>query len=154
MALFGLLTPGWCSPPVGGLLVGITIRVHVGQFSLNRLSNNVGGVKHFRAHYSMHSEKSAISLSLKPLLLLYQPRLARNQVSGQELSPTHASLRSTTSIMITTSNSSVKRSGTPNQLLGVGLHTIAISGLSRVRTELSNLLVIPSLAPHPEHLNR
>jgi len=31
----------------------------------NRLSNNVGGVKHFRAHYSMHSEKSAISLSLK-----------------------------------------------------------------------------------------
>ena len=35
---------------------------------------------------------------------------ARNQVSGQELSPTHAS-RSATSIMITTSNSSMKRSG-------------------------------------------
>jgi len=102
----------------------------------------------------VHSEKSAISLSLKRLLVLCQPRLARNQYSGQELSPTHASLRSTTSIMITTSNSSVKRSGTPNQLLGVGLHTIAMSGLSRVRTELSNLLVIPSLAPHPEHLNR
>ena len=29
--------------------------------------NNVGGVKHFRAHYSMHSEKSAISLWLKLL---------------------------------------------------------------------------------------
>ncbi len=42
----------------------------------------------------------------------------------------------------------------PNQILGVGLHTIAISWLARVRTELSNLLVIPSLAPHPEHLNR
>ena len=41
---------------------------------------------------------------------------------------------------------SVKRSGTPNQFLGVLLHTMAISGLSRVRTELFYLLVIPSLA--------
>jgi hypothetical protein len=31
----------------------------------NRVSNNVGGVKHFRAHYSMHAEQCAISLSLK-----------------------------------------------------------------------------------------
>src|SRR5271170_1679430 len=103
----------------------------------------------FRAHFSMHSYRSAISLSLELLLLLCQPRLARNQSSGRELGPTHASLRSRTAIMITTSNSSVKRSGTPNQLLGVRLHTIAISGLSRVRTELVHLLVIPSLAHHP-----
>jgi hypothetical protein len=61
----------------------------------------------------MHSEKSAISLSWKKLP--YQPRLARNQFQVSNLDPTHASLRSTTSIMITTSNSSVKRSGTPNQ---------------------------------------
>src|ERR1035438_9079726 len=108
----------------------------------------------FRAHFSMHSEKSAISLSLKLLLLLCQPRLARNQYSGPELGPTHASLRSRTAIMITTSNSSVKRSGTPNQLLGVLLHTMAISGLSRVRTELFQLLVIPSLAHHPVQSNR
>jgi hypothetical protein len=33
------------------------------------------------------------------------------------------------------------------------VHTIAISGLSRVRTELFHLLVIPSLAHHPEQLN-
>jgi hypothetical protein len=33
--------------------------------------------------------------------------------------------------MITTSNSPVKGSGIPNQLLDVLLHTIAISGLSR-----------------------
>src|SRR3954454_1213958 len=55
--------------------------------------------------------------------------------------------------MITTSNSSLKRSGTPNQLLGVRLHTMAISGLSRVRTELFQLLVIPFLAHHPEQLH-
>ena len=45
-------------------------------------------------------------------------------------------------------------SGIANQLLGVRLHTIAISGLSRVRTEFFQLLVIPSLAPHPVHANR
>jgi hypothetical protein len=48
----------------------------------------------------------------------------------------------------------VKGSGMPNQLLGVLLHTLAISGLSRVRTELFQLLVIPSLAPHPVHAIR
>jgi hypothetical protein len=47
-------------------------------------------------------------------------------------------------IMITTSNSSfTKRSGTPNQFLGVLLHTIAMSGLSHVRTELDPLLDSP-----------
>jgi hypothetical protein len=56
--------------------------------------------------------------------------------------------------MITTSNSPVKGSGIPNQLLGDRLHTMAISGLSRVRTEFFQLLVIPSLAPHPIHANR
>jgi hypothetical protein len=56
--------------------------------------------------------------------------------------------------MITTSNSPTKGGGIPNQLLGDRLHTIAISGLSRVRTELFPLLVIPSLAPHPVHANR
>jgi hypothetical protein len=47
----------------------------------------------------------------------------------------------------------VKESGMPNQLLGVQRHTSAISGLSRVRTELRYLLVIPTLAPHPVHPN-
>jgi hypothetical protein len=47
----------------------------------------------FRAYRSVHSEERAISLSLTLLLLLCQPRLARNLFSGQELSPTHASVR-------------------------------------------------------------
>src|ERR1700690_3349664 len=55
--------------------------------------------------------------------------------------------------MITTSNSPVKGSGIPNQLLGDRLHTIAMYGLSRVRTELFQLLVVPSLAPHPVKTN-
>jgi len=99
----------------------------------------------------MHSEKSAISLSLK-MCQSNQGSLAISTQVRNSVRPMH--LFGPTSIMITTSNSSVKRSGTPNHLLGVRLHTIAISGLSRVRTELSYLLVVPSLAPHPEHLNR
>jgi hypothetical protein len=43
----------------------------------------------------------------------------------------------------------MRRSGIPNQYLGVLLHTMAISGLSRVRTELFKLLVFPPFAPHP-----
>src|SRR6266576_7249107 len=99
----------------------------------------------FGAHESEHSEECAISLSLNNCHS--NPRLARNLFrSGTQSDPCISSV--TTAIMITTSNSPVKGSGMPNQLLGVQRHTIAISGLSRVRTELQ-LLVIPSLAPHP-----
>jgi len=92
------------------------------------------------------SEKSAISLSLK--VCAFQPGLAANR-AGQELGPTQPSLRSPTAIMITCSNSPVLGSGMPNHYIGDLLHTIAISGLSRVRTELMRLTVIAALAPHP-----
>jgi hypothetical protein len=42
----------------------------------------------------------------------------------------------------------------PNHYVGDLLHTLAISGLSRVRTELFQLLIVPSLAPHPVQTNR
>jgi hypothetical protein len=56
-------------------------------------------------------------------------------------------------IMITSSDSPFPGSGIPNQYLGVLLHTMAIFGLSRVRTKLSKLLIIPFLAPHPVQAN-
>ena len=37
----------------------------------------------------------------------------------------------------------------PNHYIGDLLHTIGISGLSRVRTELLPLAIVPALAPHP-----
>src|ERR1039458_3605579 len=82
-----------------------------------------------------------------------QPKARSQSVirSGTQSDPCISSV--TPSIMITSSNSSVKRSGIPSQLLGVRLHTIAMFGLSRVRTEVFQLLVIPSHAPHPKHLN-
>src|ERR1700722_13828197 len=80
-------------------------------------------------------------------------RLARNRFQVRTQSdPCISSVAP--AIMITTSNSPVKGSGIPNQLLGDRLHTIAISGLSRVRTELAPLRVIPSLTPHPVQTNR
>src|ERR1700756_13774 len=97
--------------------------------------------------------KSAISLSLDGFALPTIGSLVI--VSGQDVSPTHASLRSATAIMITTSNSSsYERSRTPNQLLDVRRNTMAIFGLSCVRTELAPLLIIPSLAHHPVQTNR
>jgi hypothetical protein len=42
----------------------------------------------------------------------------------------------------------------PNHYVGDLLHTIAISGRSRVRTELFELAVVPALAPHPVQMHR
>jgi len=47
--------------------------------------------------------------------------------------------------MITCSNSPALGSGMPNHYVGDLLHTMAISGLSRVRTELVQLAVVQSL---------
>src|SRR5215469_7422477 len=92
----------------------------------------------------LHALREERHFALVEGLALPNHRLARNPFQVRSLDPTHASLRSATSIMITTSDSSLQRSGTPSQCLGVLLHTIACSGLFHVRTELCNLLVIPS----------
>ena len=42
----------------------------------------------------------------------------------------------------------------PNHYVGDLLHTIGISGLSRVRTELLRLAVVAALAPHPVQMHR
>jgi hypothetical protein len=42
----------------------------------------------------------------------------------------------------------------PNHYVGDLLHTIGISGLSRVRTELLQLAVVEVLAPHPVQTHR
>ena len=42
----------------------------------------------------------------------------------------------------------------PNHYVGDLLPTIAISGLSRVRTELLQLAVVPAPAPHPVQMHR
>jgi hypothetical protein len=110
-----------------------------------RISDNVGGVKQLLSipiralgeerHFALVEMAVPTTGSL---VIVFQV---------QTLGPTHASLRSRTAIMITTSNSSLKRSGTPNQLLGVLLHTIAISGLSRVSVWACGPLNLMKMAP-------
>src|ERR1041385_3851280 len=78
--------------------------------------------------------------------------LASNRRGSRTQSdPTISSI--STSIMITTSNSPVKGSGMPNHYGGDLLHTMAMSGLSRVRTELLHSVVVPAAAPHPVQLD-
>src|SRR3954467_13082256 len=103
-----------------------------------------------RAHDCMHSLKSAISLSW--VVCAFQPGLASNRWGQNSVRPIHLSI--TTAIMITTSNSPAKGSGVPNHYAGDLLHTMAISELSRVRTELFKLSVVQSLAPHPVQVHR
>ena len=91
----------------------------------------------FEAHQSVQSEERHFALVEAVAVAFALPTKARLVIGsrpGTQSDPCVSSV--TTSIMITTSNSPVKGSGIPNQLLGVGLHTIAMSGLSRVRTEL------------------
>ena len=68
----------------------------------NRVSDNVGGVKQLLSTLRRALEQKRHFALVEVVALLYQPRLARNQYSGQELGPTHASLRFATAIMITT----------------------------------------------------
>ena len=100
----------------------------------------------------MHSEERAALVEALAFALPTKARLVIGSRSGTQSDPCISSV--TLSIMITTSNSPVMGSGMPNQLLGVRHHTIAISGLSRVRTELRQLSIVPSLAPHPVQANR
>ena len=58
----------------------------------NRISNNVGSVKHLLS-VLLRALRRARHFALVEDVPI-QPRLARNQYSGRELSPTHASLRS------------------------------------------------------------
>ena len=105
---------------------------------------------------SLHSEERAISLSLTLLLLLllYQPRPARNRFrSGNSVRPMHLFDPTFDHDYYFELPGEGERIAF-NQFLGVLLHTIAITGLSRVRTELAQLLVIPLLAHHPVQANR
>src|SRR2546428_2040976 len=104
----------------------------------------------FRAHSDVHSKRAPFRS--RGLFCHVQPK-ARSQSlrSRTQSDPTISSI--TTAIMITISNSPAKGSGMPNHFSGDLLHTLAISGLSRVRTELFQLFVVPSLAPHPVKSN-
>ena len=123
----------------------------------HRVSNNVGRVKHFWGALARALRRAPFRSGRRFCLCLCFCHTNQGSLvidSGQETRSDPSISSVTLSIMITTSNSPVKGSGIPNQLLGAGLHTIGMSGLSRVRTEVFQLLVNPSLTPHPVQTNR
>jgi hypothetical protein len=63
-----------------------------GQLTLTGVSDNVGGVKRFLSVLLLALRRARHFALVETVAI--QPRLARNQYSGLELSPTHASLRS------------------------------------------------------------
>src|SRR5713226_3897773 len=93
------------------------------------ISDNVGGVKHFSStlthalrrarHFALVEGLAFCSANQGPLVI----------VSGQETRSDPSISSVTTSIMITTSNSPLQGSGTPNRYDGELLHTMGISGL-------------------------
>src|SRR5437879_1547071 len=78
------------------------------------ISNNVGGVEHFSSSLcpALREERHFALVEELPI----QPKLARNQHSSLELSPTQPSLRSFTAIMMAV-RTPREGGGTPNQLL-------------------------------------
>ncbi len=83
----------------------------------------------------MHSEKSAIRS--RGWVCAFQPGLASNRLgSGTQSDPTLS-----------------RGSGVPNHYVGDLLLTIAISGLSPVRTELMQLAVVATLPSHPVQMH-
>jgi len=114
------------------------------------ISNNVGGVKRVSGTLRRALENER-HFALVEICQSNPKARSQSLRSGTQSDPTISSI--TTAIMITISNSPAKGSGMPNHFSGDLLHTLAISGLSRVRTELFQLFVVPSLAPHPVKSN-
>src|ERR1039458_10166773 len=110
----------------------------IASLTMSALSNT------FWAYCSVHSEERATSLLVEGFALTMPTRSARNPFQVRDsVRPMH--LFGHTFDHDYYFELPVKGSGIPTQLLDVLLHTIAISGFSRVRTELSQLLVIPFL---------
>src|SRR2546430_1796694 len=101
---------------------------------LTGVSDNVGGVKQVATTLPHALEQERHFALIGEVLNPTKARFLQYSGRKTQFDPCISSV--TGSIMITTSNSSVKRSGLPTQLLGVRLHTIACSELARVRTEL------------------
>jgi hypothetical protein len=116
----------------------------------HRLSNNVGGVKHFHAHYSMHSEKSAIALLLKMCRSNQGSLTIKHQVRNS-VRPMHLFGPQPQSDYYFELLGEEERNAQSITRCWTAHHRDV---RAVPRTELSDLLVIPSLAPHPEHLHR
>jgi len=94
------------------------------------LSNNVGGVKTFSST-RLHPLRFERHFALAEVCQTNLGLVSNGFRSNTQSDPTLSSIAN--SIVITTSNSPAKGSGMPNHYGGDLLHTMGMSGLSRVR---------------------
>ena len=83
------------------------------------------------------------------LLPSRRPRLASNRCGPNSVRPNHLSGHNFDHDYDFELPPEWRGSGAPHQVDGDLFHTMDVYGLPRVRTELPQLLVIPSSAPHP-----
>jgi hypothetical protein len=122
----------------------VELRYLAGIVGEKSISNNVGGVKTFSSTllHPLQAERHFALVEICHANL----RLASNRCgSGTQSDPTISSIA--TSIMITTSNSPGKGSGMPNHYGGDLLHTMGISGFSRVSVWACGPLNLMKIAP-------
>jgi hypothetical protein len=118
------------------------------------ISNNVGGVKQVFEHTSAPTQRRAPFRS-HSWFALFPPGLAvESSGSGTQSDPTISSITNCDHDYFFELPSHQQGSGIPNHYVGDLLATMAMSGLSRVRTELLQLAIIQSLAPHPVQMHR
>ena len=105
------------------------------------------------AHTTAFTQRRAPFRSIS-WFALFQPGLASNRMgSATQSDPTISSITNCDHDYFF-ELPCLKGSGIPNHYVGDLLHTMAISGLSRVRTELFKLTVVQALTPHPVQMNR
>ena len=115
----------------------------------NRLSDNVDPCQTLFEHSAPCTPKSAISLSW--VVCAFQPGLASNRWGQNSVRPNHL-FDPDSDHDYFFELSCVRGAGYPI-ITSVIYCTMRISGLSRVRTELCKLFVVPFLAPHPVQTN-
>ncbi len=122
------------------------------RLSINRVSDNAGGVKQFRAH---NCDALRLGRHFALIEKVPYPTKARLVIpAGQNIGPTHASLRSLTAIMITSSDSPYMGAGCPINYSMCACTPSRFPGCPACEPKLLQLLVIPLLAPHAVQANR
>ena len=123
----------------------VTIEVHTAMYK------SVGPVNCKMGRLPRRTEAILAAFLENVLLPSRRPRLASNRSGRNSVRPNHLSGHNFDHDYDFELPREWRGSGAPHQVDGDLLHTMDVYGLPCVRTELPQLLVIPSSAPHPVH---
>ena len=119
------------------------------NFDHDYIYESVGPVNRKMGRLPRRTEAILADFLENVLLPSRRPRLASNRCGPNSVRPNHLSGHNFDHDYNFELPPEWRGSGAPHQVNGDLLHTMDVYGLPRVRTELLQLLVIPSSAPHP-----